>query len=259
MNSQIWRKVAELSEKGEAFCLAVITKSSGSVPRRAGSMMLVERNGDSIGTVGGGSVEQISREEALLAMKDGKPRMREMELNDPGSEDTGSICGGKLTVFFMPQGSQAVLHLFGAGHVAKPTAHLAATVGYNVIVYDDIYDYATEDRFPDAIRFEIGNLPEKANELFFSVNDAVVIMTASHEYDYKILCGFKDNLPPYLGVIASAKKAKHFRISLADAGWNEEDINKIHAPIGLEIGSRTPEEIAVSIVAELIKTKDPVE
>jgi len=259
VNKKIWENAANLSERGEPFCMAFVAESTGSVPRRAGSVMLVGKDGLSFGTVGGGSVERIAKEEAIQAILDGKPRLRNMKLNDPEGEDTGAVCGGNVTIFLFPQTSQAKLHLFGAGHVARPTAHFASIVGYNVIVYDETDRYANTLNFPDAVDFSIGKSPDFAEQLEFGQQDAVVILSASHEADFEILRKFKGNLPPYLGVIASAKKAKHFRKLLVEEGWNQDSLKAIHAPIGLDIGSRTPEEIALSIVAEILKTRGPIE
>jgi len=259
MEASLWQKSSELAASGKPFCLAVVAESSGSVPRRAGSTMLVMSDGSTSGTVGGGNVERLVRDDALLALRDGQPRLKRYDLDDPQGTGTDSICGGRITVFFMPQPARMTLHLFGAGHVARPTAHLAATVGYAVIVYDESDQYANSRNIPHAQSFAIGDPVAAARALSFGPRDAVVILTGSHEVDLEIVRAFKGKLPPYLGVIASEKKAMHFREQLKLDGWSVAEIAAVHAPIGLKISSRTPEEIAVSIVGEIISLRGPVE
>jgi xanthine dehydrogenase accessory factor len=221
--------------------------------------MIVKNDGSTVGTVGGGSVERLAREEALRVIAEGKPRLRTFDLNDPEAEDTGAVCGGSVTLFFNVNPAARVAHVFGAGHVALPTVKLLASVGYAVKLYDESARHANRERFPDAVEIRIGDLPKLGDAADVSPQDSVVILTASHETDFQIVRAFKNRLPAYLGVIGSQTKAAHYRKLLAEEGWPQSEIARIRTPIGLEIGSRTPEEIAVSIVAQMISLRGPSE
>ncbi len=259
MPDSIWKKAAELESKGQAFCLVMISETSGSVPRRPGAAMLVYGEGSSIGSVGGGTVERMCVDIALETMSTGKTMTRSLSLDDAKNEETGSICGGRMTLVFYPRPADRILHLFGAGHVARPTCHLAAMAGYSVIVYDDNAEYANRDYFPDASSIKVGDNVGLAKEAEINSNDSLVIMSASHETDLEVLKTVKDKLPGYIGVIASKKKALEFRKKLEVDGWSKEAIDLIHMPIGLDIGARIPEEIAISVVSELIQERGPIE
>ena len=256
--SDYWRIAADLETQGRGFCIALVVESEGSVPRRAGASMLVTADGQTFGTVGGGHLERLCADEALLALQEGKPRLRAFNLNDPKGKETGSICGGKIVVAFHPHPARLRAHIFGAGHVAKPTAKLLQSVGYQVIVHDETAEYANQDQFPGA-EFAYGDLVKDAATLEFEPHDCVLLLTSSHEVELEILRTFKNRLPHYLGVIASRKKAAHFRTVLNKDGWSKRDLDAIHAPVGLDIGARSPEEIAVSIVAEVLQHRGPVE
>jgi xanthine dehydrogenase accessory factor len=221
--------------------------------------MIVKSDGSTVGTVGGGAVERLARDEALHALADGKPRLRTFNLDDAEGRATGAVCGGSVTLFFNVHTAAHVAHVFGAGHVALPTVKLLASVGYAVKLYDVSAGQANHERFPDAIEIRVGDLVKLAVEANVRAQDSVVILTSSHETDFQVVRTFKNRLPAYLGVIGSKNKAVHYRKLLAEEGWPENEIARIHSPIGLEIGSRTPEEIAVSIVAQMISLRGPSE
>ena len=259
LEHNIWKTGLELAQRVVPFCLCTVIESTGSVPRRAGSSMIVCSDGSTVGTVGGGAVERLARDEALRAIAEGKPRLRTFDLNDPDAEDTGAVCGGSVTLFFNVHAAAHVAHVFGAGHVALPTVKLLASVGYAVKLYDESAEHANRERFPDAIEIRIGDLAKLAAQADVRPQDSVVILTASHETDFEIVRAFKNRLPAYLGVIGSKAKSRHYRKLLAEEGWPPSEIERIHSPIGMEIGSRTPEEIAVSIVAQMISLRGPSE
>jgi len=196
---------------------------------------------------------------AIEAMSSGKTVTKSLSLDDAENEETGSICGGRMTLVFYPRPVDRILHLFGAGHVARPTCHLAALAGYSVIVYDDKTEFANREYFPDASSINVGDPVTMAKEAEIKHNDTLVIMSASHETDLLVLKTMKERMPGYVGVIASKKKAHEFRKQLDADGWDKKAIDSIHAPIGLDIGARTPGEIAISVVSELINERGPVE
>jgi xanthine dehydrogenase accessory factor len=249
----LWTLGAELARRSQPFCFCTVIASSGSVPRRAGSAMIVMHNGTTHGTLGGGIVERRALDEAIRLLHDGGCGTREFNLNDPGGDDTGAVCGGTITIYFDVFRPDRTAHVFGAGHVALPTVCLLSTIGYAVKVYDDSPAHASAERFPDAAGIEIGDPAQLAARLELACDDVVIILTASHVTDYAVVRTFKDRLPAYLGVIGSKAKSAHYREQLLAEGWSPHDIARIHSPIGLAIGARTPEEIAVAIAAELIQ------
>ena len=216
--------------------------------------MLVRGDGSSVGTIGGGAVESVSIEEAKAAILDGQARMRTYALDEKVEGlPTGSICGGQMEVFFAPTPAREVLYLFGGGHVGKATAAIAAQAGWQVEVFDERADMAAAERHPHATRVHTGDVVAQARELQLKATDFVAIVTHRHDLDFAIL---KEILPKgagYIGVIASRVKAAEFRKELAAAAFRTEDIEKVHMPIGLSIHAKTPEEIAVAIVAQMIE------
>jgi len=256
MNSEIFIEAGRLAESGKGFCLAIVVATKGSTPRKAGAIMLVRSDGSSIGTVGGGGAEAEARKEALKALQDGLPRLNKFTLEeDAEGIPTGSICGGKIEIFFMPTRPRNVLYLFGAGHVGKATAAIAAQSGFRVEIFDNRPELLTPERHPDAAAFHRGDCIAHARELMIHPEDFVILMTHRHDFDFELLKILLPKDPGYIGAIASHKKAALFRKDLAASGFTSEQIEKVHMPIGLSIHAETPEEIAVAIVAQLIDVK----
>ncbi len=256
MNSEIFIEAGRLAESGKGSCLAVVTATKGSTPRKAGAMMLVRSDGSSIGTVGGGGAEAEARKEALKALQDGQPRLNKFTLDeDAEGIPTGSICGGKIEIFFMPMRPRNVLYLFGAGHVGKATAAIASQAGFRVEIFDNRPKLLTPERHPEAAALHRGNCLTQARELTLRPEDFVILMTHRHELDFELLKILLPKNPGYIGAIASRKKAALFRKDLAAAGHTSQQIEKVRMPIGLSISAETPEEIAIAIVAQLIEVK----
>jgi xanthine dehydrogenase accessory factor len=256
MNHEVLIEAGRLAEAGQAFCLVMVTATKGSTPRRAGAMMLVRADGSSVGTIGGGAVENASIEEAKAAILDGQPRARTYALDEKmEGVATGSICGGQMEVFFAPTPARDVLYIFGGGHVGKATVAIAAEAGWQVEVFDDRPEMATRERHPRAARLRTGDVVALARELKLKPTDFVAIITHRHDLDFEILKEILPKSAGYVGVIASRTKAAEFRKELAASGFREEDIEKVHMPIGLSIHAQTPEEIAVAIVAQMIEIR----
>lgn len=256
MNHDVLIEAGKLAEAGKGFCLVTVTATKGSTPRKAGTMMLVRSDGSTIGTVGGGVTETVAAREALEALRNGKAFMQNYTLDeDPDGKSTGSICGGKMDVFFSPTLPNNVLYLFGGGHVGKATASIAAEAGWRVEIFDERSGLVTRERHPKAAAFHSGDVLESARELEFGPQDYVILMTHTHERDFALLKEIIGKDAGYIGVIASRTKAVLFRKELAAAGYSSEAIEKIHMPIGLSIHAQTPEEIAIAIVAQMIEIR----
>lgn len=257
----IFIELAEIRRRNIPAALVTVVEVKGSAPRHPGAKMIVKADGSIIGSVGGGETESKAAKEALAALKDGMARKATYILheddakNSSGAKNTGMVCGGEMELFIEPLTVSPALCIFGAGHVGKATALLAAMCGFRVNIFDDRPEMAAKERFPEAVRIAVGDMSEAAEKLELSEGFAV-IATASHDSDYRVLEKLLTKSLTYIGVICSRRKWKLFRQKLAEAGFDEELIAWVHAPIGLDIGSETPEEIAVSIVAELIKVKN---
>lgn len=214
--------------------------------------MIVTADGQSRGTLGGGIVERLAIEEALKLLNIGGASLRVFSLNDAEGEATGAVCGGEVSVYFSVWKPDRVAHVFGAGHVALATVPLLSRIGYAVTIYDESANHATAERFPAASRLVIGDVADFASALEPGPRDIAIVLTASHEMDFAVVRALREKQFAYLGVIGSKAKAHYYREKLGAEGWTKGEIARIHTPIGLDIGSRTPEEIAISIAGEVI-------
>ncbi len=258
--TDIFQELALIRRKNLSAVLVTVVAVKGSAPREPGAKMLVKADGSISGTIGGAIMERKAIEEALKAIEDGKPRKVTYLLHeeeDSGAKiETGMICGGEMELFIEPLIPAATLYLFGAGHVGRPTAHIASLCGFRVKVFDSRPEMASKERFPEAGEIIVRDLNQASEELEAAVDSYAVVVTHSHDSDYAVLRKILSKSFKYIGVISSRRKWKIMRKKLADEGFSQEQLDSVHSPIGLDIGSQTPEEIAVSIVAELIKEKN---
>lgn len=229
-----------------------VIRAEGSTPREVGAKMLVWPDGTISGTVGGSAVEALVIKEALEALRQGKARIVQHELMDAQS-DTGMICGGRMEFFIEPLKRLPHLYIFGGGHIGLPLARMAAELGYPYRIFDDRPEFASAERFPQALERHAGPFPELMARLELVRPAFVIIVTRCHDTDLEVMRGVLGKPYDYLGLICSRKKkAEVFRI-LAGEGFSPAELERVHAPIGLDIGSQTPAEIAVSIMAEVIQ------
>lgn len=255
--TDIYQKVIDAQHDGVQAALVTVIHTRGSTPRDTGTKMLVYNDGRIAGTVGGSSVEALVIAEAMEVIRTQKCRRVEHNLNDAGHSDTGMVCGGKMEFFIEPVKSSPRLFIFGGGHVAVPLARLASQTGFSCIVVDDRKEFATKERFPDAEQVIVGDPGKAAAELPIGEQDFVAVVTRCHDHDYTTLRAAIDKPFAYLGLIGSRHKKKQIfeRLSKND-GVSSKKLEQVHSPIGIDINARTPEEIAVSIVAELIREKN---
>lgn len=252
-----------LAASGGRGVLAEIESTEGSAPRKAGARMLLSPDGSFSGTVGGGTLEYHAQLDARSVLETGRPLRKAYSLGGPGGDAIGAICGGSAVLTFRmigPEEAAALLAerpprprvlLYGAGHVAKALADVLRLQDIPVVVTDERAEVLTEERFPAAER---RLCPAAETPLDPGPGDAVVIMTHAHAHDYDLLRRAMDTDAAYIGVMASRRKAALFRGKLLDDGVPPEDIDtRLHSPVGLAIAAETPEEIAVSVAAELIR------
>jgi len=252
----IFQKIEELREKNMPVALVTVIKTSGSVPRKVGAKMLVQSDGQTHGTIGGSSVEALVIEEAQEAIRSNRPQIVTHDLSDQDTQDTGMICGGTMDFFIDPIHIPERLYIFGGGHIGFHVASLAKKVGFEYVIIDDRAEFASVERFPDAWNLMQKDPGTVANQLDITNSDDIVIATYGHKNDYNVLKGVIEKPARYIGMIASTTKRNQIFHKLRTKNRiNNSLLETIHSPIGIDIRAETPEEIAVSIVAELIKVR----
>lgn len=244
--------VDEALARGDAVALVTIVRAQGSTPQRVGARMLVYEDGRTLGTIGGGCYEQDACGKARLALQTGRPTLAHYDLNDDFAEEQGLICGGQMDVFIDPVTPTPRVCIVGAGHVGFHTAQLAATVGFRVVVVDDRASFADPARFPTAERVDVAEIPEWLRTADIGPRDYLVIVTRGHREDLDALRAALSRDTAYVGLIGSKAKIARLYARLGEEGGDPTSMSRVHAPIGLDLGAVSPEEIAVSIVAELI-------
>src|SRR5215211_2857727 len=255
MTVDIYQALARIEQNNESAALCTVVKSIGSTPRHVGSKMLVYPGGRFIGTVGGGDLEHRVLDEAWIAMGDGQSRLLSYTMAEPSRGDPG-VCGGTVDVFVEPTLPSAMIVVIGAGHVGKAVVHLAKWLGFRVAVSDDRREFCNPESTPGADAYypvEMGKLPE---QLKINRRTYIVITSRGSSVDALGLPALLETNAAYIGVIGSRRRWLTTVKSLKAKGVPEEKIAQVHSPMGLELNAETPEEIAVSILAEILMIKD---
>ena len=248
----IYEQIVELRRQGRRGAVATIVNVRGSIPSFKTAKMLVRDDGSIVGTIGGGCVEADVWQAAREVMESEKPRTLTFDLNQDPKNDTGLVCGGTLEVFVEPVLPPALLYIFGAGHVSASLCLIAAAAGFDVIVTDDRTSYASRERFPSAFEVHALDFDEAMKQLDPNETSSLVIVTRGHRDDMRILRWAVQSRARYVGMIGSKRKVIRIFETLREEGLPAHLFDRVHAPIGLDIGAVTPEEIAVAITAELI-------
>ena len=255
MNQEVFAALAEALQRGEEVALVTIVKSTGSTPQRVGAKMLVYGDGRTVGTIGGGCYENEAFWKAREAIKARKPVTMKFELNDDFAQETGLVCGGQMEVFVEPVEPSPELYVFGAGHVGYFVAKMSHEVAFKVHVVDDREKFASVERFGDGIDVVVDHIPTWLETHPLPATAYAVIVTRGHTHDLDAMRALAKQPLRYLGLIGSKAKVKRIFDALVEEGMPADRLKGIHAPIGLDIGAITPQEIAVSILAELIAVK----
>jgi xanthine dehydrogenase accessory factor len=250
----LFEEIVKMRRAGQRGALATIVHTNGSIPSYESSRMLVRDDGSIAGTIGGGCVEAEVWAAAKEVMHKEAPRKMVFNLNNEATYDNGLICGGTLEVFVEPILPQPMLYLFGGGHVSMAVAKAAGAAGFGICVVDDREAFANAERFP------------MAQEIYTTYEDAfekirpnaatyLIIVTRGHKEDMRVL-GWAVRTPArYVGMIGSKRKVLSVYKALENDGYRPDEFQRVYAPMGLEIGALAPEEIAISIVAELIAVR----
>jgi xanthine dehydrogenase accessory factor len=255
MNREVFAAVADALERGEPAALVTIVSTTGSTPQRIGAKMLVFADGRTVGTIGGGCYENDAFWKAREAITNRKPALLHYELSDDFAQETGLICGGQMDVYIEPIEPSPELYIVGAGHVGFHLARLAHDVGFNVHVVDDREKFANAERFPVAAEIVVDDIPSWIARTSIPSHAYAVIVTRGHTNDLEALRALAPRDLRYLGLIGSRAKVARIYDALVADRMPAELLTRVHAPIGLDIGAVTPQEIAVSILAELIAVK----
>jgi xanthine dehydrogenase accessory factor len=244
---EIAEALLQMLASGRRGALATVVRASGSTPQKAGARMLLRPDGTIVGTVGGGAIEFVVLEALRETIESGATQMIARELG----YDLGMCCGGRMEIFVEPIEPAPRLVLFGAGHVARPTAALARTVGFSVTVVDDREELNTGDRFPECQRSLVDG-PEFLRGATLTESDWLLIVTHDHSLDEETLdlCA-QQQRARYIGLVGSQRKVIRL-IQRIVARRGALALGRVFAPVGIDLGAITPEEIAVSIVGELI-------
>jgi len=248
---EFYAAIAEALRARESIALATVVRAEGSTPRNAGAQMVVWDTGRTLGTVGGGTLEAYVIRDSLAALKGGEPVLKEYSL-EGGQPEALGVCGGRALVFIQPLLPPETVLIFGAGHVAQHLARAAAAAGLGVLVVDDRPEFLTAERFP-GVRTQLISFSDVRASLRLDQRTHAVIVTRSHAHDEEVLEQLIDQPLAYLGVMGSRTKVRLMFQRLREAGYSEDLLARVHAPIGLDIGAETPAEIAVSIVAEILQ------
>ena len=255
MNKEVFGAVTEALERGEPAALVTIVTTTGSTPQRVGAKMLVFTDGRTVGTIGGGCYENDAFWKARESIDSRKPQLVHYELDDDFAQETGLICGGQMDVYIEPIEPSPELFIVGAGHVGFHLARLAQEVGFQVHIIDDREKFANRDRFPDAASVAAEDIPTWVGKVSLPATAYVVIVTRGHTNDLEALRALAPRPLRYLGLIGSRAKVARIYNTLVEEALPPDLLKNVNAPIGLDIGAVTPQEIAVSILAELIAVK----
>lgn len=250
----LFEEIVKMRRGGQRGALATIVHTNGSIPSYESSRMLVREDGSMAGTIGGGCVEAEVWAAAKEVMQKEAPRKMVFHLNNEARYDNGLICGGTLEIFVEPILPQPMAYLFGGGHVSMAVARAAHAAGFGIAVVDDREAFANKERFP------------MAHELFTSYEEAferirpnaasyLVIVTRGHKEDMRVLAWAVRTQARYVGMIGSKRKVLSVYKALENEGYKTEEFERVYAPMGLDIGALSPEEIAVSITAELVAVR----
>jgi xanthine dehydrogenase accessory factor len=251
----VYDELVRLRRLGQKCALATIVQVNGSIPSFESAKMLIREDGSIVGTVGGGCVEAEVWNAAREVMEKERPRNLQFNLGQSAAYDNGLICGGQLSIFIEPVIPSPVALIFGGGHVSKAISQVATVAGFSTVIIDDRESFANRDRFPEAAETHASEYESIFPTLNVTSSTYIVIVTRGHRDDMRVLRWAVTTQPRYLAMIGSRRKTLSIIRELEKEGIERASFEGLHAPMGLDIGATTPEEIAVSVVAEMIAVR----
>jgi len=252
---EILERLEQAVHSGKPVALCTVVNTRGAVPRHAGAKMIVFSDGHTEGTVGGGEIENLVRDEAQESLNDGKTRFLNYDLIDPEKGDPG-VCGGTMSIFVEPFIHDPTVVIVGAGHVGRSVAHLAGWLGFRVVISDDREELCNPQATPGGDQYLPVLLSELPEHIEIDSQTYLVLVTRGTDVDVEGLPVLLESDAAYIGLIGSRNRFKHTQDKLSEKGISPEAIQRIKSPIGLDIHAETPEEIAVSIMAEIIALRN---
>jgi len=253
--ADLYEEILKLKADGRSSAVATIIGTEGSTPRETGAKMLVREDGTIVGTIGGGCLEGQVIVEAIMVIREEKPRIFHYDLTGKETAGAGMICGGVLDIYIEPIIPTPTVFIFGGGHISLFVSKISAMAGFQVAVIDDRAEFASRERFPEAEQVIAEKFFLAFPQLKVNRSSYLVIVTRGHAGDQEVLEWALTTEARYIGMIGSGKKIRTVYQNLEKKGIAPERLQRVHAPIGLEIGALTPEEIAVSIVGQMIQVR----
>lgn len=251
----VFDELLRLRREGSRCALAIVVGTHGSAPGWPGAKMLVREDGSIAGTVGGGSVEAQVIAAAREVMDNGQPRRLVFNLNAESLDEGAPVCGGEMEVFIDPVIPAPVVYVFGGGHVGRSISQAASLAGFSTVIVDDREEFANRSRFPEAAEVFAGAYEDIFPRLGINESSFIVIVTRAHKDDLRVLRLAAVSPARYVAMIGSRRKVTEILNALQTEGVPQAALERVHAPMGLNIGAVTPEEIAVSVVAEMIAVR----
>lgn len=254
-DTTIYQEIQTALQRGERIAVASVVKTIGAAPCGVGSKMLIRADGTTSGSFAGPKTDDKVVQEALQALREGRTYTTHIHLDADQGEAVGS-CGATLEVFFEVLRPEPRLIIAGAGYVAQALARLAIPLDFRIVVVDDRRDLADPQAFSssklDKVQLTFGDIPQTIRELEPDEASWIVIVTRGHHLDKDALRAALETNAAYIGMIGSPNKVKHIFKDLLKEGLSAERLAQVHAPIGLDLGAETPDEIALSIAAEMV-------
>jgi xanthine dehydrogenase accessory factor len=247
----IHQAIFELEQNSQPAALCTVVKTSGSTPRHSTSKMLVYPDGSILGTVGGGELENQTVQEAKRVIVSNQSKLIEYNMTDPERGDVG-VCGGQVMIFIEPILPSPLIVVIGAGHVGKAVAHLSKWLGFRVAISDDRPDFCTPSTIPNADYYYPTEMKDIPAQITITEQTYLILTTRGASTDIEGLPALLKTPAGYIGVIGSKRRWAETVKRLVNNGIPREELSKVHSPIGLELNAETPEEIAVSILSEII-------
>ena len=255
MGVDIYSEIVRLRKAGQKCALATIVQVNGSIPSYESAKMLVREDGSMMGTIGGGCVEAEVWTAAREVIDTSKPRHLTFSLGQDAAYDNGLICGGQLNIFVEPVEPQPQAIIFGGGHVSKSISKVANLAGFSTVIVDDREAFANQERFPEADATHADEYEKVFPQLNVTTSSYLIIVTRGHRDDMRVLKWAVNTPARYIAMIGSKRKTISVVKELEKEGMARHLFEKVFAPMGLEIGAESPEEIAISVVAEMIAVR----
>ncbi|NBI05982.1 XdhC family protein [Senegalia massiliensis] len=245
------KKEIQMNKK---VALAIVTDSKGSTPRENGAMMVIKEDESIVGTIGGGKIEYDVLKRAKECLETGESKKYNYELTEKG--ELGMTCGGQAEIFIKVFNKKDTLLIVGGGHIAQRLYKLGEFLDFKTVVFETRKEIIESDIFPDSVELKTGDITEELNNYPISDNSYIVLVSKGHKDDLKALREVYDSGAKYIGMIGSIRKCKNMMDTLVKEGIERERLKKVFAPIGLDLGGETPEEIAFSIMSQILAVKN---